>query len=221
MVHFQLELRGVTDARVLEAMRKVPRDRFVPASRRSDAWSDWPVPIGHGQTISQPYMVAVMTAALRLSGKERALEVGTGSGYQAAVLGELAAEVWTIERIPELATLAQRVLSELGYTNVHVLVGDGSVGLPGHAPYDGILVAAAAPSVPVGLRNQLADNGTLVVPVGASGDVQVLTVVRRIGRSFTVEEGIGCRFVPLLGAGAFESGELPDLGEGSHDPSGR
>ncbi len=198
MVHFQLAARDIRDARVLAAMGRVPRNRFVPAGRRADAWGDWPVPIGHGQTISQPYMVAVMTQALGLGGSERVLEVGTGSGYQAAILAELAAEVYSVERIPELADVARSTLAELGYRNVTVLTGDGAEGLADHAPFDGILVAAAAPAVPARLREQLADNGTLVVPVGPSGEVQVLVTVRRIGASFQVTEGIGCRFVPLI-----------------------
>ena len=198
MVHFQLELRGIREAGVLEAMRRVPRERFVPAGRRADAWGDWPVPIGHGQTISQPYMVAVMTEALALRGRERVLEVGTGSGYQAAVLGELAAQVYTVERIPELAQAARSTLEELGYRNVTVVAGDGSQGLPQMAPFDAILVAAAAGEVPALLREQLADNGTMVIPVGPRGDIQVLVTVRRTGGSFAVVEGIGCRFVPLV-----------------------
>jgi protein-L-isoaspartate(D-aspartate) O-methyltransferase len=205
MVRFQVEPRGVRDARVLDAMRRVPRDRFVPTARRADAWADRPVPIGRGQTISQPFMVALMSEALGLRGSERVLEVGTGSGYQAAVLGELAAEVFTVERIAELAGTAARTLEELGCANVTVVVGDGCRGLSEHAPFDAILVAAAAPSVPAALRDQLADGGVLVVPIGESAAVQVLTTVRRTGARFTVEEGTGCRFVPLIGKGAFDA----------------
>jgi len=205
MVRTQIAARGVRDPRVLEAMRRVPRDRFVPASHRADAWADRPVPIGHGQTISQPYMVALMSEALGLRGSERVLEVGTGSGYQAAVLGELAAEVFSVERIAELGERAARTLAELGCVNVIVLIGDGCAGLPAHAPFDAILVAAAAPDVPAALRDQLADGGILVVPVGESAAVQVLTTVRRTGSRFALEEGTGCRFVPLIGKGAFEA----------------
>jgi protein-L-isoaspartate(D-aspartate) O-methyltransferase len=205
MVRLQVEPRGVRDPRVLDAMRRVPRDRFVPAGHRADAWADRPVPIGRGQTISQPYMVALMTEALGLRGTERVLEVGTGSGYQAAVLGELAAEVYTVERIAELAGTAARTMEDLGCANVTVIVGDGCRGLPEHAPFDAILVAAAAPQVPAALRDQLADGGILVVPVGAWAEVQVLTLVRRTGTRFTVEEGTGCRFVPLIGEGAFDA----------------
>ena len=200
----QLEPRGVRDARVLDAMRRVPRDRFVPEAHRADAWADRPVPIGRGQTISQPFMVALMSEALGLRGSERVLEIGTGSGYQAAVLGELAAEVFTVERIAELAGTAARTLEELGCANVTVVVGDGCRGLSEHAPFDAILVAAAAPSVPLALREQLADGGVLVVPIGESAAVQVLTIVRRTGARFTSEEGTGCRFVPLIGEGAFD-----------------
>lgn len=205
MVRTQIEPRGVRDARVLDALRRVPRDRFVPAAHRAEAWADRPVPIGRGQTISQPYMVALMSEALGLQGRERVLEIGTGSGYQAAVLGELAAEVFTIERIPELAAAAARTLEELGCANVTVVVGDGCRGLPSRAPFDAILVAAAAPEVPRTLRDQLADGGVLVVPVGASAAVQVLTMVRRTGTRYSVEEGTGCRFVPLIGEGAFDA----------------
>jgi len=204
MVRRQVEPRGVRDARVLDAMRRVPRDRFVPEAHRADAWADRPVPIGRGQTISQPFMVALMSEALGLHGSERVLEVGTGSGYQAAVLGELAAEVFTVERIAELAAMAARTLEELGCANVTVVVGDGCRGLSEHAPFDAILVAAAAPSVPPALRDQLADGGILVVPIGESAAVQALTLVRRSGTRFTIEEGTGCRFVPLIGEGAFD-----------------
>ena len=162
------------------------------------------MPIGRGQTISQPFMVALMSEALGLHGSERVLEVGTGSGYQAAVLGELAAEVFSVERIAELAGTAARTLEDLGCANVTVVIGDGCRGLLEHAPFDAILVAAAAPSVPAALRDQLADGGILVVPIGESAAVQVLTIVRRTGARFTSEEGTGCRFVPLIGEGAFD-----------------
>jgi protein-L-isoaspartate(D-aspartate) O-methyltransferase len=203
MVRFQVAARGVRDARVLEAMRRVPRDRFVPGADRAAAWADRPLPIGRGQTVSQPYMVALMCEALGLRGRERVLEVGTGSGYQAAVLGELAAEVVTIERIPELGGGAARTLESLGCANVTVVIGDGCRGVPERAPFDAIVVAAAAPAVPAALRAQLADGGILVVPVGQSAAVQVLTMVRRTGDRFSFEEGAGCRFVPLIGEGAF------------------
>ena len=203
MVRFQIAARGVRDERVLEAMRRVPRDRFVPAAHRAAAWADRPLPIGRGQTVSQPYMVALMCEALGLRGRERVLEVGTGSGYQAALLGELAAEVVTIERIQDLGAAAARVLEALGCTNVSVVIGDGCRGLPDRAPFDAIIVAAAAPAVPPLLQGQLADGGIMVVPVGESAAVQVLTMVKRTGDRFAIEEGAGCRFVPLIGEGAF------------------
>ena len=204
MVRRQIEARGIRDPRVLQALKTVPRHEFVPESARSAAYEDEPLPIGRGQTISQPFMVALMSEALGLHGSERVLEVGTGSGYQAAVLGELAAEVFTVERIAELAGTAARTLEELGCANVTVVVGDGCRGLSEHAPFDAILVAAAAPSVPPALREQLADGGVLVVPIGESAAVQVLTIVRRTADRFTTEEGTGCRFVPLIGEGAFD-----------------
>jgi protein-L-isoaspartate(D-aspartate) O-methyltransferase len=196
----QLVARGVRDPRVLEAMRRVPRDAFVPPDARPHAYDDRALPIGSGQTISQPYMVAAMTEALRLTGAERVLDVGTGSGYQAAVLAELAREVITIERRPELAEAARTTLEALGYRAVHVLVGDGTLGSLAHAPFDGILVAAGAPRVPDALRQQLStDGGRLVIPIGPP-DQQWLVVVRRDGDRFTESTGVGCVFVPLVWA---------------------
>ena len=196
----QLVARGVRDPRVLDAMRRVPRDAFVPAALRPYAYDDRALAIGSGQTISQPYMVAAMTEALGLTGGERVLDVGTGSGYQAAVLAELAREVITIERRPELAEAARATLDALGYRSVDVIVGDGTLGSPAHAPFDGILVGAGAPRVPDALREQLArDGGRLVIPVGPP-DQQWLVVVTRSGDSYTESKGVGCIFVPLLGA---------------------
>ena len=196
----QLVARGVRDPRVLDAMRRVPRDAFVPAALRPYAYDDRALAIGSGQTISQPYMVAAMTEALGLTGGERVLDVGTGSGYQAAVLAELAREVITIERRPELAEAARVTLGALGYRTIDVLVGDGTLGSPAHAPFDGILVGAGAPRVPDALREQLArDGGRLVIPVGPP-DQQWLVVVTRSGDSYTESKGVGCIFVPLLGA---------------------
>jgi protein-L-isoaspartate(D-aspartate) O-methyltransferase len=194
----QLVARGIADARVLDAMRRVARDAFVPDDARHEAYSDRALPIGSGQTISQPYMVAVMTEALHLTGVERVLDVGTGSGYQAAILAELAREVISIERRPDLAERARQRLASLGYVNVAVLVGDGTLGSPEHAPFDGILVGAAAPRVPEPLRRQLADGGRLVVPVGAA-EQQTLHIVTRTGDAFTQVLGVGCVFVPLIG----------------------
>ena len=201
----QLVARGVRDPRVLDAMRRVPRDAFVPAAMRPYAYDDRALAIGSGQTISQPYMVAAMTEALGLTGGERVLDVGTGSGYQAAVLAELAREVITIERRPELAEAARATLGSLGYSTIDVLVGDGTLGSPAHAPFDSILVAAGAPRVPDALRDQLArDGGRLVIPVGPP-EQQWLVVVTRSGDSYTESKGVGCVFVPLLGADGWQA----------------
>jgi protein-L-isoaspartate(D-aspartate) O-methyltransferase len=203
MVKLQIENRDVRDSRVLEAMRRVPRHLFVPAGSRALAYEDHPVSIGHRQTISQPYMVAFMTQALEVRGEDRVLEIGTGSGYQTAILAELCAEVFSVERIPELAAAAGKALAALGYQNVRLRVGDGSEGWPEQAPFDRILVAAASPAIPPGLRNQLADNGVMVIPVGDWRRTQEIVVARRVGGTVTVERSIGCRFVPLIGKGGF------------------
>jgi protein-L-isoaspartate(D-aspartate) O-methyltransferase len=203
MVKLQLEKRDIRDARVLDAMRRVPRHLFVPPGSRSLAYEDHPIPIGQGQTISQPYMVAFMTQALELRGGERVLEIGTGSGYQTAILAEICREVFSIERIHELAEAAESALTALGYRNIRLLVGDGSEGWPAQAPFDGILVAAAAPSIPQKLRDQLADNGVMVIPVGDWRRTQEILVARMTGGTVTIERSIGCRFVPLIGAGGF------------------
>jgi protein-L-isoaspartate(D-aspartate) O-methyltransferase len=200
MVRSQLRSRGIRDPRVLRAMSLVPRDRFVPQERRHRAYTDHALMLSHGQTISQPYMVAVMTEALELQGSERALEVGTGSGYQSAVLAELCAEVWTVERVMELAEEAALLLADLGYGNVAVQVGDGSLGWPEAAPFDAILVTAGAPAPPPSLLDQLdPDGGRLVVPVGGP-DLQNVLRVTRSGTEFITDEMTACRFVPLLGA---------------------
>lgn len=198
MVREQIEARGVTDRRVLEAMRRVPRHLFMPPEYRDAAYSDGPLPIGHGQTISQPYIVAYMTALLHLKGDEKVLEIGTGSGYQAAVLAHLAREVHTVERIPALADRAEGLLRRLGLTNVTVHRGDGTLGLPEFAPYDAILVTAAAPKVPQSLLDQLADGGRLVIPVGSHG-VQYLERWRRLGEEFRRQVLDAVAFVPLIG----------------------
>jgi protein-L-isoaspartate(D-aspartate) O-methyltransferase len=196
----QLVARGIADARVLDAMRRVPRDAFVPESARGEAYADRALPIGSGQTISQPFMVAAMTEALRLTGSERVLEVGTGSGYQAAVLAEIAREVISVERVPELAESARARLAALGYTNIEIVVADGTLGWPAAAPYDGILVAAGAPRAPAALTAQLApQGGRLVIPIGPR-EQQWLTVITRDIDRFVERQGIGCVFVPLLGA---------------------
>ncbi len=199
MVRHQIERRGIMDERVLQAMREVPRHAFAPAKRRHEAYGDHPIPIGEAQTISQPYMIAVMIEHLRLRGSERVLEIGTGSGYQAAVLGRLAAEVYTVECFPSLAANARLVLQRLGYQNVRVVQADGCQGLAEQAPYHGIIVAAAASFIPVPLRAQLGDGGRLVIPVGGP-DGQRLVIVTRQGDMFTEEITMPCQFVPLLGA---------------------
>jgi protein-L-isoaspartate(D-aspartate) O-methyltransferase len=198
MVREQLMPHHITDTRVLEAMGRVPRHRFVPPEFADQAYEDHPIPIGLGQTISQPLMVATMAQMLRLTGKERVLDVGAGSGYQAAVLGELAAEVISIERHPELAARAETVLHQCGYHNVLVVVGDGALGYPPRAPYDRIIVAAAADRVPQPLIDQLPPNSRLIMPVGPT-DLQTLTVITTDarGHAYTHEHG-GCLFVPLI-----------------------
>ena len=212
MVRLQVESRQVKDPRVLEAMRRVPRHLFIPSGGRAAAYEDRPVPIGHGQTISQPYIVAFMTELLELRGGERVLEIGTGSGYQTAILSELCSRVFSMERIAPLALRARQTLEELGCRNVWIRVGDGSVGWVEEAPFDRIIAAAAAPSIPPALRDQLADNGLLVIPVGEMKGAQELVVARRIGSTVTVRESIGCRFVPLLGKGAFTDRPGPVAG---------
>lgn len=199
MVEKQLRRRGINDTRLLQAMNAVRRHEFVPAEFRNRAYEDAPVPIGEGQTISQPYIVAAMTAALRLTGNERVLEIGAGSGYQAAVLACLAREVFTIESRPELATSAAQRLARLGYTNVHVHCGDGTLGLPEFAPFDAILVAAASPAAPAPLLAQLADGGRMVIPVG-SVENQDLQLVERVSDKTRITTLEACRFVPLVGA---------------------
>lgn len=203
MVEEQLRVRGIRDKRVLTAMGKVPREEFIFAGDAENAYGDYPLPIGAGQTISQPYIVASMVEALEVRSEDRVLEVGTGTGYQAAILGELAAEVWTIERHAELASKAREILQRLGYAKVQVVTGDGSVGLAEHAPYDKILVAAAAPRVPETLIAQLADGGRLVVPVGSRAEQQVF-VVRKVGDETVITPREACRFVPLLGEQGWE-----------------
>jgi protein-L-isoaspartate(D-aspartate) O-methyltransferase len=198
MVERQLRKRGVTDGHVLEAMRSVPRHEFVPESLQEKAYADEPVAIGGGQTISQPYIVAAMSEALHLDGSERVLEIGTGCGYQAAVLSQLCREVFGVEYRSELARGAAERLERLGFANVHVHCGDGSVGLKEFAPYDAILLAAAAPTVPRPLLEQLGESGRLIAPIGAA-DHQELMLVRRRDGEFVTERGEGCRFVPLLG----------------------
>ncbi len=195
--------RGVTDARVLVAMRKVPRHRFVEEALRDRAYGDYPLPIGEGQTISQPYIVARMTELLRLSGLEKVLEVGTGSGYQAAVLGQCAARVCTVERLPRLAARARQTLEELGYSNVWGRTANGTFGWPDQAPFDRILVAAGGPAVPPPLFEQLAEGGLMVMPVGGP-DTQRLQLIEKVRGEMRVTEDSGCVFVPLIGKYAWQ-----------------
>jgi protein-L-isoaspartate(D-aspartate) O-methyltransferase len=198
MIEKQLRRRGIRDAGVLAAMISVPRHEFVAEELRAHAYDDLPLPIGGGQTISQPYIVAAMTAALHLQPTDRVLEIGTGCGYQAAVLSRLATEVFTIERRPELASAASAKLTRLGYANAHVHCGDGTLGLPELAPFDAILVAAAAPAVPKPLLAQLAEGGRLILPVGEA-EHQELQLIERHGDAFLTKRLEGCRFVPLVG----------------------
>jgi protein-L-isoaspartate(D-aspartate) O-methyltransferase len=199
MVERQLRRRGIRDERVLEAMSSVPREQFVPPSEAADAYEDVPLPIGHGQTISQPYMVALICQEAGVRPGSRVLDVGTGSGYQAAVLAELGAEVDSVERIPELAERARASLEATGYgERVHTHVGDGSVGLPERAPFDAIVVGAAAPGRPSVLYTQLAERGRLVVPVGSPGE-QWLEVIVASPEGPAVARSAPCRFVPLVG----------------------
>jgi protein-L-isoaspartate(D-aspartate) O-methyltransferase len=202
MVERQLRARDIRDERVLEAMAHVPRELFVPEELRDRAYDDSALPLPAGQTISQPYMVARIAEALELHGREHVLDVGTGSGYQAAVLAELAADVVTIERIPELAELARRNLAAAGYERVEVRVGDGTLGVPDRAPFDAIAVAAAVPELPESLYEQLEPRGRLVVPVG-SRRAQELQVVVRSPEGPAVLRSVPCRFVPLVGEEGF------------------
>lgn len=196
MIEEQLIARGISDAKVLSVMEKIKREEFIPADMKNNAYYDGPLPIGNGQTISQPYMVAKMTEELGLEGEEKVLEIGTGSGYQAAVLSLLAKEVFTVERDNELADLAKKNLSE--YKNVKVVVGDGTKGYLESSPYDAIIVTAGAPFVPQDLIDQLNDGGRLVIPVGDRYS-QVLTKIVKRGEEIDKYEGILCVFVPLKG----------------------
>ena len=198
MVRGQLVPMGIRDKRVLDAMERVPRHMFVPDHMADRAYDDTPLPVGENQTISQPYMVALMTELLELEGREKVLEIGTGSGYQAAILAELAEKVYTVERIGKLSSAAAGVLAELGYSNVSFRVGDGSEGWEEHSPYDGIMVTAGAPEIPAALTRQLAEGGRMVIPVG-DGGFQELIVLKNEGGQLKSRKGSGCVFVPLIG----------------------
>ena len=198
MVETQIRARGVSDPLVLAAMAKIPRHVFVPESLRAHAYADEPLPIGDGQTISQPYIVAYMTEALGLRGGEKVLEIGTGSGYQTAVLAEIAGEVWTVEIVGALAERARAILDGLGYENIHYRLGDGSKGWLEEAPFEAVIVTAAAPRMPAALEDQLAVGGRMIVPVGT--DLQELYFVRRNKKGLERERRLGVRFVPLVKA---------------------
>ena len=198
MVARQLEPRGIRDERVLAAFREVPRHRFAPGAGLREAYADHPLPIGEGQTISQPYMVALMTQCLGLRGGEKVLEIGTGSGYQAAILSRLAAEIYTVERVASLAERTGELFRRLDYKNISVRVGDGTLGWPEFAPYDAIIVTAGSPGVPPPLVGQLAEGGKLVIPAG-SGYSQRLLVLERRGEKIIQRDEGGCVFVPLIG----------------------
>lgn len=198
MVAFQIERRGITDKRILAAMRKIPRHHFIPREEWENAYDDFPLPIGEGQTISQPYIVAFMSNVLNLQKNDKVLEIGTGSGYQAAILAGLARSVYTVERIAQLAERASQRLQELKIDNVNVIVGDGSLGLPQEAPFDAILVTAAAPNAPQKVLDQLAEGGRMIIPVGSRFH-QTLELWKRIQGRFTCQEVLPVVFVPLIG----------------------
>jgi len=195
MVEHQIISRGVHDKRVLASMLKVPRHLFVDEEFRHEAYNDYPLPIGNEQTISQPYMVALMTELLRLKGDEKVMEIGTGSGYQTAILAELASEVYTVEIIRNLAVKAEKLLRNLGYQNVEFKVGDGYSGWKEYAPYDGIIVTCGPDEIPEPLINQLAEAGRMVIPVGSG--YQTLTILEKIEGKIRSSESISCRFVPM------------------------
>jgi len=203
MVETQLRRRGITDQRVLAAMSKVPRHEFVPQQHWPDAYADHPVPIGEQQTTSQPYIIAAMLQAAEIKPQDRVLEIGSGSGYQTALLAEMAGSVFAVERYPTLSAGAQSLLERLGYTNVMMITGDGSLGLPEHAPFDVIIVAAAAPRLPPDLLEQLALGGRLVIPVGDAQQQALQLARKNSDGSVTVRTLEGCRFVPLIGRHGF------------------
>jgi protein-L-isoaspartate(D-aspartate) O-methyltransferase len=209
MLEEQLRNRQINDERVLEAMGRIPRERFVLPADTFAAYDDQALPIGSGQTISQPYMVALMTELLEIEPGDRILEIGTGSGYQTAILACLARQVYSVERLPELSEQAGNRLRELGLSNVMLRVGDGTLGWPEEAPFDGVIVTAGAPSVPPALVEQLADRGRLVVPVGGGG-YQTLTVIERRGKTTIERPGIACRFVPLIGEAGWDERDEGD-----------
>jgi protein-L-isoaspartate(D-aspartate) O-methyltransferase len=213
MVERDLRRRGIRDERVLDAMRRVPRHRFVPPELIGEAYSDYPLPIGEGQTISQPYIVALMTEALNLSPGIEVLEIGTGSGYQTAILAECGARVWTIERSPRLAERARSLFAELGHGDIESIVGDGTLGLPDRAPFDRILATGSLPEVPERLLGQLVDGGIFVGPIGSLYGQELVRIEYHAQGSR--REGLGpCRFVPLIGASGWD--DRPSRGRGQN-----
>jgi protein-L-isoaspartate(D-aspartate) O-methyltransferase len=203
MIDEQLIPRGIKDPRVLDAFYKVERHKFIPEELRTSAYADFPVPIGEGQTISQPYIVALMTECLELSGQEKVLEIGTGSGYQAAILAELAKEVYTVERFGSLTKRAESVLNELGYKNIKIKVDDGTLGWQECAPFERIIITAASPRIPLPLVEQLKETGKLILPLGESFS-QVLTLVEKVKGELISTQICGCVFVPLIGKYAYK-----------------
>ncbi|MBU0599257.1 protein-L-isoaspartate(D-aspartate) O-methyltransferase [bacterium] len=205
MVKNQIVARGIKDPKVIKAILKVERHKFVDEYMQDKAYEDYPLPVGFDQTISQPYMVALMTQCLELKGDEKVLEVGTGSGYQAAILAEICEKVYSIERVANLATRASNlIINDLNYTNVLITVGDGTCGLPQYAPYDRIIVTAASPNIPKFLIEQLSNNGLMVIPIGGSF-LQNLTIIRKRDKKIQTQESIGCVFVPLIGKYGWEN----------------
>ncbi|MCO6438004.1 MAG: protein-L-isoaspartate(D-aspartate) O-methyltransferase [Phycisphaerae bacterium] len=208
MIEYHIRARGIKDARVLRALRQIPRERFVTPQAQANAYDDQPLPIGFGQTISQPFIVAYMTEKLAVEPSHRVLEIGTGSGFQTALLALLAARVYTVERVAELSRQARHVLHELALENVSFRVGDGTAGWPEEAPYNRILVTAGAPAVPLALRDQLADQGRLIIPVGGTTEQRLILGERR-GEHFVETPLLPCRFVQLLGSQGWPEGETP------------
>lgn len=203
MVKEQIVARGVEDIRVIQAMKKVPRHLFIDKTYYHQAYNDYPLPIGQNQTISQPYMVASMTELLELKGDERVLEIGTGSGYQTAILALLCSKVYSVERISELTRKARLTLKQLGFSNINLIVRDGTLGWPEFAPYNGIIVTAGAPEIPDALIEQLANNGRMVIPVGNEASQTLNFVEKHKGRIYR-KESFGCTFVPLVGKGGWK-----------------
>ena len=207
MVQLQIIDRGITDTRVLDAMRRIPREKFIKENLWDSAYDDHPLPIGEGQTVSQPYIVALMTQCLNLKGREKILEIGTGSGYQTAILAELAEEVYSVERFATLVDGAKKAIEGLGYKNVKLFVGDGTVGLKDFSPYDRIIVTAAAPEILSTLVEQLQEGGILVIPVGSFYSQELQVSEKKNNKIYTRSEG-GCVFVPLIGKHGWQSDEL-------------